>query len=103
MLRVGDLNATVLEKVKASMKRILVAVTMAALGGMLLLAQDQNPGQNSGQDPNQPDGAYERGRAVARISVLNGDVSVRRGDAGDVVAAGVNGPLMADDHALTGS
>ena len=104
-LRVGDLNAIVLGKVKGSMKRILVAVAMAAvgLGGVSLLAQDQNPGQNPGQDPNQPDGAYERGRAVARISILNGDVSVRRGDSGDVVAAGVNGPLMADDHLLTGS
>ena len=35
--------------------------------------------------------------------MLNGDVSVRRGDSGDVVAAGVNGPLMADDRVLTGS
>ena len=83
------------------MKRILAAAAIAAvsLGGLLLLAQDQNPGQ----DPNQPDGGYERGRAVARISVLNGDVSVRRGDSGDVVAAGINGPLMADDRVLTGS
>src|SRR5579871_2165145 len=79
------------------MKRILTiaAIAAAAFGGMLLLAQD--PGQD------QPDGGYERGRAVARISVLNGDVSVRRGDSGDVVAAGVNGPLMADDRILTGS
>ena len=88
-------------KVEASMKRILAsaAIAVVSLGGVLLLAQDQNPGQ----DPNQPDGAYERGRAVARISVLNGDVSVRRGDSGDVVAAGINGPLMADDRVLTGS
>ncbi len=49
------------------------------------------------------DGQYEPGRAVARISVLNGDVSVRRGDSGDVVAAAVNAPLMADDRVLTSS
>jgi FecR protein len=50
-----------------------------------------------------PDGQYEPGRAVARISVMNGDVSVRRGDSGDVVAAALNAPLMADDRLLTGS
>ena len=50
-----------------------------------------------------PDGQYETGRAVARISVLNGDVSVRRGDSGDVTAAALNAPLMADDRLLTGS
>ena len=40
---------------------------------------------------------------MARIAVLNGDVSIRRGDSGDVVAAAVNGPLMADDRVLTGT
>jgi hypothetical protein len=49
------------------------------------------------------DGQYEPGRAVARISILNGDVSVRRGDSGDVVAAAINAPLMADDRLLTSS
>lgn len=61
------------------------------------------------QDPNappppggpEPDGQYEAGRAVARLSVAAGDVSVRRGDSGDLVAAAVNAPLMADDHVLT--
>ena len=32
---------------------------------------------------------------------MNGDVSVRRGDSGDVVAAALNAPLMADDRLLT--
>ena len=40
---------------------------------------------------------------MARISVLNGEVSVRRGDSGDVVAAAINGPLMANDSILTSS
>ena len=39
----------------------------------------------------------EPGRAVARISVLSGDASVTRGDAGSPVAAAVNAPLMAGD------
>lgn len=40
---------------------------------------------------------------MARIAVVNGEVSLRRGDSGDLVAAAVNGPLMADDRVLTGA
>ncbi len=39
---------------------------------------------------------------VARISLLNGDVTVQRGDTGEVVAAELNAPLVALDHVLTG-
>ena len=70
------------------MKRVLpVVVAMVLLMG--LRAQDPTANLNGGD----PDGQYEPGRAVARISVLNGDVSVRRGDSGDVVAAALNAPL----------
>jgi hypothetical protein len=41
-------------------------------------------------------------RGVARISLINGDVSVRRGDSGDWVAAGINTPLVAQDWVSTG-
>src|ERR1700744_3820610 len=81
------------------MKWILVAMVAVAP----LVAQDPNaPPPISGQT-GDPDGQYEPGRAVARISVLSGDVSVRRGDSGDVVAAALNAPLMADDRLLTSS
>src|SRR5580692_10292556 len=73
---------------KCTLLSLLAAAATCAVGP--LLAQD-------------PDGQYEPGRAVARISILNGDVSVRRGDSGDVVAAALNAPLMADDRLLTGS
>jgi hypothetical protein len=43
------------------------------------------------------------GRGVARISLLNGDVSVKRGDSGDFVAAALNGPLVVEDRVFTGS
>ena len=99
MLPVGDPNALTLAEVKRPMKRILVALAVLVAGSWLVA---QDPGADA-QDPNQPDGAYEPGRAVGRISVLAGDVSVRRGDSGDVVAATVNGPIMADDRILTGS
>jgi FecR protein len=92
------------------MKRLLPLFLVAAgLSGLIPLGAQQAPQQQppqQGQPQQQgdePDGQYEPGRAVARISVLNGDVSVRRGDSGDVVAAAANGPLMADDRLLTSS
>ena len=75
------------------MKRVLLSLlVVASLSAIFPLWADD-----------EPDGQYEPGRAVARISILNGDVSVRRGDSGDVSAATVNGPLMADDRLLTSS
>jgi hypothetical protein len=75
------------------MKRQLVALLAA---GILLTgaawAQDQ--------ENDDSDQAPERG--VARISLVNGDVSVRRGDAGEWVAAAVNAPMVVYDHLLTG-
>src|SRR5947207_15146606 len=40
-------------------------------------------------------------RGVARISLINGEVSVRRGDSGEWVAAAVNAPLMTEDRVAT--
>ncbi|HLY20499.1 MAG TPA: FecR family protein [Bryobacteraceae bacterium] len=51
--------------------------------------------------PPQDSGAPERG--VARISIVSGEVSVRRGDSGDWVAAVVNAPLMVEDRVSTGT
>jgi hypothetical protein len=42
------------------------------------------------------------GRGVARISVINGDVSVRRGDSGDWIAAAINAPLVVQDRVFCG-
>ena len=42
------------------------------------------------------------GRGVARISVINGDVSVRRSDTGDWVAAAINAPVIVSDSIMTG-
>src|SRR6266567_4724779 len=41
-------------------------------------------------------------RGVARISLMNGDVNVRRGDSGDWVAGVINAPLLTDDRIATG-
>lgn len=48
----------------------------------------------------QDDNNTERG--VARISLLQGDVSVRRGDSGEWVAAAPNTPLVVQDRLITG-
>src|ERR1017187_5990035 len=40
-------------------------------------------------------------RGVARISLMNGDVSVRRGDSGEWVAGVINAPLLTDDRVAT--
>jgi hypothetical protein len=84
------------------MKRILLPLfTLAAL--TISSSFSQNVPQDDQGQAAEPDGQYEQGRAVARISVMNGDVSVRRGDSGEVTAAVVNGPLMAGDTLLTSS
>lgn len=41
-------------------------------------------------------------RGVARVSVIAGDVAIRRGDSGDNVAAALNAPLVAQDRVSTG-
>ncbi|MBI4889272.1 MAG: FecR domain-containing protein [Acidobacteria bacterium] len=44
----------------------------------------------------------EESRGVARLSLMNGDVSVKRGDSGDWVAGAINAPLLVEDRVLTG-
>ncbi len=40
----------------------------------------------------------EAGRGVARVSLVNGDVTIQRGDSGDWIAAAVNAPLVSGDR-----
>jgi uncharacterized membrane protein YgcG len=69
---------------------LLGALSLAAL------AQDAPPVQEDGFDPDSAS------RGVARLSVMNGEVEVRRGDSGDYVAAAINAPLVVGDRVLTG-
>jgi FecR protein len=41
-------------------------------------------------------------RGVARMSLLQGEVNVRRGDSGELVAGALNAPLMSQDRLITG-
>ncbi len=43
------------------------------------------------------------GKGVARLSLISGDVSVRRGDTGEWVAGAVNGPLVEGDYIQAGA
>ena len=74
------------------MKRATFLLLIAA--GILLPVRAQQP--EGVEDDNTP------GRAVARLALMNGDVSVRRGDSGDVVAGALNAPLLVEDSVLTG-
>lgn len=70
---------------------VAISVALATAGSALAqFAQDTNVGQNEDQN-----------RAVARISVINGDVSVRRGDSGEIVAAALNAPVLVQDVVMT--
>src|ERR1051326_2345648 len=60
-------------------------------------APPQGAADGGDQEPGDP------GPGVARISLLEGDVSVRRGDSGDYVAATPNAPMMAQDSIQTGA
>jgi hypothetical protein len=53
-----------------------------------------------GPEP-QEENPDDPSRGVARISLLQGDSNVRRGDSGELVAAAINAPLLAQDHIIT--
>jgi hypothetical protein len=67
---------------------------LALTGAVLSVAGSFTPVR--AQDPD------DLKRGVARISLINGDVSVRRGDSGEWVAGVINAPLLTDDHVATG-
>ncbi|MBV8905629.1 MAG: FecR domain-containing protein [Acidobacteriia bacterium] len=61
--------------------------------------QNQYP-QNEGA-PTPQDIAADQQHGVARLSIVQGDVNVRRGDSGELVAAAMNAPLGARDRLQT--
>ncbi len=59
--------------------------------------QQQFPQGQPSPQQQDPDPQDQPGQPVARLGVINGDASVRRGDSGEWVAAAMNAPLMAGD------
>ncbi len=97
---------------------ILILSAVAVVGALTLVwpLMGQNPSVGYGAaaypvDSGYPGGSPDTaapvddntpGPGVARISVMNGEVSVRRGDSGDLIAAALNAPLVTTDRLLTG-
>lgn len=71
-------------------------VTAGFITSVALVCSFSVFGQSTGQEEDGP------GQGVARISLLNGDVTVRRGDSGDWVAAAINAPLLVEDRVVSG-
>src|SRR5580692_606375 len=87
------------------MRRIYALTILLATAAVLFAQQFPPPQPGFGQQPPQAGGPGvpgaepqdQPGPPVARLGVINGDASVRRGDSGDWVAAALNIPLMAGD------
>ena len=69
-------------------------IQLAAVAGAVALAL------SAAQSVRAQD-ADDAQRGVARISIMDGQVSVKRGDAGEWVAGVINAPLMSDDSIST--
>src|SRR5580692_4641418 len=73
---------------------LLLATSAVLLGQQYPPSQQQFPQQPGAQQAEPQD---QPGQPVARLGVINGEASVRRGDSGEWVAAALNAPLMAGD------
>jgi len=91
-----------MKKYLASLAMILLtmgAIPAAAQGQAPPPPGQEGPGQ-AGND--QSDQSAEAQPGVARVSLMNGDVSSQRGDNGDWVAVTLNTPISPDDRVATG-
>jgi hypothetical protein len=77
-------------------RQFLNAVVAAIIFGLMGLGsmKAQQAGPEQQEQPQQ---------GVARVSLINGDVSTQRGDSGDWVAATVNAPVVPGDSVSTGN
>jgi hypothetical protein len=79
--------------------KILAVPVVALLATSLIWGQDQLPQPQGAPGAEQGD-SPENG--VARISFVQGNVSVRQGSSAEQTAAAINGPLMKDGAVITG-
>ena len=75
------------------MKMKLLSLTLSSLALAAPLAAQASADLEEADRP---------GRGVARISLINGDVTVKRGDSGDLTAAAINAPLVVQDRVFAG-
>jgi len=64
--------------------------------------QAQYPSAPAPEDTADWDRSEDAQRGVGRISIVQGEVNVKRGDTGELVAAAINAPLMSQDRLQTG-
>ena len=98
---------------KIKLIAILASFLIAISGAVVAQDQDQDapnpdnqypsqdypaPGQQGNPGPSQQD----NNAGVARVSLIHGDVSTRRGDSGEWSAASLNAPVVAGDRVSTG-
>ena len=82
--------------VRSEMQRsflVLASTLLMAMGAAIPARAQAQP---------QAPAPEDLSRGVARISLMDGEVSVRRGDSGEWVAGVINAPLMTDDRIATG-
>jgi hypothetical protein len=70
-----------------------LAFSLAAIAPLAGAAQDESDAQSIATD----------GIGVARLSLVDGDVAVQRGDSGDALTAVPNAPLLGGDYVTTGN
>lgn len=77
------------------MSRLLIVATLglAATGISVWAQQPDFRAEDSGDAPDH---------GVARLSLINGNVSVAQGDSGELAGAALNAPVVAGDRVLTG-
>ncbi|MFB3923063.1 MAG: DUF6600 domain-containing protein [Terriglobia bacterium] len=75
------------------MKRLIYILALASLVVLSLTVLAVEPARAEEEEP---------APGVARVSLINGDVSAMRGDSGDWVATTVNAPLVHGDKVATG-
>jgi hypothetical protein len=82
---------------------IVAAAMVTGIAAAIAQVPTPAPPPGAAPGPDAPAGVPDDlRRGVARVSFLNGDASVLRGDSGDWVAAVLNAPLMSNDRISTG-
>jgi hypothetical protein len=84
-------------------RKVLILLTLGALAAWAQVYDGPNDAAGGPTDADGvPTEAYDPSHGVARVSVLEGEVSLGRGDSNELTAAAQNAPVMAHDRLLTG-
>src|SRR5665213_1705504 len=82
---------------------LTLSLTAAFLAWAQPFPQGQYPPPPQGQAPQgQDDPADAAEHGVGRLSLINGSVSLTRGDSGEAIPASMNEPLLTTDRVMTG-